>query len=59
MFTGLVGLVIFILDIGAILSILKSAASGGSKFLWCFLVILLPVLGLIVWYVAGPKRRSV
>jgi hypothetical protein len=38
---------------------LKSAASGGSKFLWCFLVILLPVLGLIVWYVAGPKRRSV
>jgi succinate dehydrogenase/fumarate reductase cytochrome b subunit len=59
MFTGLVGLIVFILDIGAILSILRSAASGGAKFLWCFLVILLPVLGLIIWYAAGPKSRSV
>ena len=59
MFTGLVGLIIFIFDIGAILSILRSAASGGSKFLWCLLVFLLPVLGLLIWYAAGPKGRTV
>lgn len=56
MFTGLVGLLIFIADIAAIVTIFKSNAETGMKVLWCLLVLILPVLGLIVWYVAGPKN---
>lgn len=40
----LVWLVVTVLDIIAIVSILKSSADSGTKLLWCVLVILLPVL---------------
>ncbi len=56
MITGLAGLLIFCADIWAIITIVKSGAAGGPKVLWCLLVILLPVLGLLVWFVAGPKK---
>ena len=56
MIIGLVGLVIFCADIYALLTILKSGVTGGAKFLWCFLVFLLPVLGLIIWFAAGPRN---
>jgi len=55
MFTGLFGLLVFIADIYAIVNVLKSQASGGSKFLWCLLILILPVLGMIIWYFAGPR----
>ena len=50
------GLVIFILDIWAILQIIQSKASTGAKILWVLLVLFLPLLGLIIWYFAGPKK---
>lgn len=55
MFGGLIGLVILILDVWAILKIAQSGASTGSKALWIVLVLILPVLGLIIWFFAGPK----
>jgi len=55
MITGLLGLLVFCADIYAILTIIKSAAAPGAKFLWCLLVFLLPVLGLLIWYFAGPR----
>ncbi|MFK3776261.1 PLDc N-terminal domain-containing protein [Pseudomonas xanthosomatis] len=54
-FNGLVGLIILALDIWAILNVLKSSAEIGIKVLWILLIILLPVLGLIIWAVAGPR----
>jgi len=56
MFTGLIGLLIFVADIWAIFSIFKSRAKDGEKILWCLLVLILPLLGLIIWYLAGPKN---
>lgn len=55
MLEGLIGLVILVLDIWAILKILGSAASTGAKILWIIIVLVLPVIGLIVWWFAGPK----
>lgn len=55
MFEGLIGLVILILDVWAILKIAQSGASTGSKALWIVLVLILPILGLIIWFFAGPK----
>jgi hypothetical protein len=55
---GLLGLIILILDIYAIIKIIGSGASTGAKILWCLLVILLPVLGLIIWFLFGPSGKT-
>jgi hypothetical protein len=52
---ALLGLVILILDIVAILEVLKSAMPGSKKALWIVLIILLPLLGLILYYLIGKK----
>ena len=56
MYGGIAGLVILILDIWAIVNIFQSTASTGAKVLWTVLVLVLPILGLIIWYLAGPKK---
>jgi len=55
MFGTLLSLLILAADIWAIINIVQSNESTGTKALWVVLVLLLPVLGLIVWYFAGPK----
>lgn len=52
---GILGLIILILDIWAIVRVVQSGASTGAKVLWIVLIILLPVLGLILWFLLGPK----
>ncbi len=55
--SGLIGLAILIADIWAIVNIFQSRASTGAKVLWAALILLLPVLGLIIWFFAGPRGR--
>ena len=52
---SIIGLVILILDILAILQVLKSSMSGGKKALWIVLILVLPVVGLILYYLIGKK----
>ena len=52
---GVLGLIVVILDIIAIVNVLGSRASGGSKLLWVLLILFLPLIGLIAWWLAGPK----
>lgn len=52
---GLFGLLVLIADIYAIVKVFNSAASTGSKVLWTLLILLLPILGLIIWFFFGPK----
>jgi succinate dehydrogenase/fumarate reductase cytochrome b subunit len=54
-FNGLLGLVILAADIWAIISIFQSGASNEKKALWVVLVILLPVVGLVLWFFLGPR----
>ena len=54
-FNGLIGLIILALDIWAIINVLKSGAGTGAKILWILLILLLPVLGLVIWAIAGPR----
>ncbi len=53
--TGFFGLLIFIFDIWAIVKTVQSTATTGIKVLWIVLIVLLPVLGLILWWLLGPK----
>jgi hypothetical protein len=55
----LLWLLVTVLDIIAIVSILKSGADSGTKLLWVVVVVLLPVLGMILYFLMGPGRRKV
>ncbi|MGE8296817.1 MAG: PLDc N-terminal domain-containing protein [Pseudomonas sp.] len=52
---GLVGLIILALDIWAIINVVKSNAETGIKILWILLIVLLPLIGLIIWALMGPR----
>jgi hypothetical protein len=56
---GIVGLVVLVLDVIALVSLLKSSADGVTKILWALLIILLPVVGMILYFLMGPGRRKV
>ena len=56
-FTGIGGLIILIADIYAIVMILQSPAKGIEKLLWSLAVFFLPLIGLIVWFFAGPGKK--
>ena len=55
---GFWGLIVLIADVWAIVNIFQSSADTGKKVLWTVLVIVLPVLGFIIWYFAGPKTKQ-
>jgi len=55
---GLITLLILVADVWAILNIFQSSESTGTKALWIVLVVVLPVLGFVIWYFAGPKSSS-
>jgi len=52
---GIVGLAILALDIWAILRVIQSGVSTGVKVIWILVILVLPVIALIIWLVAGPK----
>lgn len=52
---GLIGLIILALDIWAIINVVGSGTSTGKKVLWVLLILFLPVIGLIIWAIAGPR----
>lgn len=56
---GIIGLLILAADIWAIVNIFQSGASTGAKVLWILAVLILPVLGLIIWFFAGPRGAAV
>ncbi len=47
---GIGGLLILILDVYAIVKLMSSNASTGSKVAWTVLILLLPLLGVILWF---------
>ena len=53
------GVLVMILDIVALVSLLKSSADSGTKILWVLLIVLLPFLGMILYFLMGPGRRKV
>jgi succinate dehydrogenase/fumarate reductase cytochrome b subunit len=56
-YRGILGLLILIGDVWALINILQSSAANDKKLLWVVVVVLLPLLGLILWYFLGPRDR--
>ena len=55
---GILGILILAGDIWAIINIFQSSVSNEKKLLWILAVVLLPLLGLILWFFLGPRDRS-
>jgi len=53
---GLFGLIILILDVYAVVKTVQSRATTGVKVAWIVVILLLPVLGLLLWFFFGPKE---
>lgn len=54
---GVLAVLVLIADIWAIVNIGQSDATTGRKVLWMALVILFPLVGVIIWFLAGPRGR--
>ena len=53
------GILVLAGDIWAIINIFQSSVSNEKKLLWIIVVVLLPLLGLILWFFLGPRDGKV
>jgi Phospholipase_D-nuclease N-terminal len=53
---SLFGLLVLILDVVALVKLLQSGADSTTKILWALLIILLPILGMVLYFLMGPGR---
>jgi hypothetical protein len=52
----LISLLVLILDIVVVMDILKSNKDTEKKILWIIVVVFLPLLGPIIYYLVGRNR---
>jgi len=53
--TGLLSLIWLIIIIWAIIKTASSGASTAAKVIWILVLLFLPLIGLILWLLLGPK----
>ena len=56
--SGLLGIVVLVLDVVAIVDAVKNIQDTGKKVLWIVLIVLLPVVGLVLYYLLGKKKAA-
>lgn len=52
---GILGFLLLICIVYAVIKTAQSGASTGTKVLWIVLLLILPFLGFILWFLFGPK----
>ncbi len=54
----LIGLITLLLVIWAIVGTLQSGAEPVTKLLWVLIVLVLPIVGFVLWYLIGPGAKG-
>jgi hypothetical protein len=54
-FSTAVAIIILLVDLWAIASVWRSTKSSGAKLGWTVLILIFPVVGLVLWGIAGPR----
>ncbi|KAF9157103.1 hypothetical protein DFQ27_008016 [Actinomortierella ambigua] len=54
---SLLSLVILILDLICIVEILQSSRPATNKLLWCLVIFLMPVVGIILYFLLADRER--
>lgn len=52
---GILGFILLVCVVYAIVKTSQSKASTGNKVIWIVVLLLLPLLGFILWFLFGPK----
>ena len=55
---GIVGLLVFILDIVAIFSVMAGRSAVERKIIWTLVILALPVLGMALYFLFGRDRTD-
>ena len=55
---GLLGVLVLILDVIAIVSVISGRSSVERKVLWTFLVLILPIVGMVLYYLVGKSSQD-
>jgi hypothetical protein len=55
---GIVGVVVLVLDIIALIDIIGGRGSAGHKLLWAILVLVLPVIGMALYFLIGKNAAT-
>jgi len=55
---NIIGLLILIADIYAIIKVVQSSAQTVNKVIWIVVILVLPIIGLIIWYLMGPGGKD-
>jgi hypothetical protein len=53
--SGLFAFLVLVANIWAIVSLIQSRASTSQRVFWVVLILILPLIGFIIWLLAGPK----
>ena len=48
-------IILLLVDIWAIASVWQTTKSTGTKAGWAVVIVVLPVIGLVIWGIAGPR----
>lgn len=54
--SGILAVIVVVLDLVAIVQVLRTRIEAGRKIIWCLVIVLLPVVGLIMWFIAAEAR---
>jgi hypothetical protein len=53
---AILGLVVLVLDVIAIIDVLKSSMATEKKVLWIILILVLPFVGMVLYFLIGKKQ---
>ena len=59
MYIDIGGILTALLVIWALIGILQSAAPPIEKLIWVLVVLALPIIGFLIWYVIGPGSKAI
>lgn len=55
---NIIGLLVLIADVYAIVKIVQSSAETLNKVIWIVVILVLPIIGVILWYFLGPGGKD-
>ncbi|KAI0472458.1 hypothetical protein F4859DRAFT_484269 [Xylaria cf. heliscus] len=53
---GIVGFIVLVLDLIVFIEVLKSNRSTSDKLLWCLVVFLFPIVGMVVYFLFSNRK---
>jgi hypothetical protein len=58
MIYDIIGIITLLLVIWALIGILQSGASPLEKLIWVIIILVIPLVGFLLWYLIGPGSKA-